>query len=46
MAAIVDIQLERLRKLLADRKIALELDRSARTGWRPRATTRSMARGR
>ena len=29
MAAIVDIQLERLRKLLADRKIALELDRSA-----------------
>ncbi|MCW3475967.1 ATP-dependent chaperone ClpB [Limobrevibacterium gyesilva] len=29
MAAIVDIQLERLRNLLADRKIALELDRSA-----------------
>ena len=29
MAAIVDIQLERLRRLLADRKIALELDRSA-----------------
>ena len=29
MAAIVDIQLGRLRQLLADRKIALELDRSA-----------------
>ncbi len=29
MAAIVDIQLARLRKLLADRKIALELDRNA-----------------
>jgi ATP-dependent Clp protease ATP-binding subunit ClpB len=29
MAAIVDIQLGRLRKLLADRKIALELDRAA-----------------
>ena len=30
MAAIVDIQLDRLRKLLADRKIALELDETAR----------------
>jgi ATP-dependent Clp protease ATP-binding subunit ClpB len=30
MAAIVDIQLDRLRKLLADRKIALELDEPAR----------------
>ncbi|WP_137179954.1 ATP-dependent chaperone ClpB [Roseomonas sp. AR75] len=30
MAAIVDIQLERLRKLLADRNITLELDESAR----------------
>ncbi len=30
MAAIVDIQLARLRKLLADRQIALELDESAR----------------
>jgi ATP-dependent Clp protease ATP-binding subunit ClpB len=30
MAAIVDIQLGRLRKLLADRNIALELDESAR----------------
>ena len=29
MAAIVDIQLARLRKLLADRKIGLELDQSA-----------------
>ncbi|MDE2575182.1 MAG: AAA family ATPase, partial [Rhodospirillales bacterium] len=29
MAAIVNIQLERLRALLADRKMALELDRSA-----------------
>jgi ATP-dependent Clp protease ATP-binding subunit ClpB len=29
MAAIVQIQLEHLRKLLADRKISLELDRSA-----------------
>ncbi|MGA3399712.1 MAG: ATP-dependent chaperone ClpB, partial [Acetobacteraceae bacterium] len=29
MAAIVSIQLEHLRKLLADRKIGLELDRSA-----------------
>jgi ATP-dependent Clp protease ATP-binding subunit ClpB len=29
MAAIVDIQLERLRKLLGDRKISLELDRMA-----------------
>jgi ATP-dependent Clp protease ATP-binding subunit ClpB len=32
MAAIVDIQLARLRKLLADRNIALELDRTA-TDW-------------
>jgi ATP-dependent Clp protease ATP-binding subunit ClpB len=32
MAAIVEIQLERLRKLLADRKITLELDRMA-TEW-------------
>jgi len=30
MAAIVDIQLVRLRKLLDDRKIAIELDESAR----------------
>jgi ATP-dependent Clp protease ATP-binding subunit ClpB len=30
MTGIVDIQLERLRKLLADRKIALELDKAAR----------------
>ena len=32
MAAIVEIQLSRLRKLLADRKIVLELDRAA-TDW-------------
>jgi ATP-dependent Clp protease ATP-binding subunit ClpB len=31
MAAIVDIQIERLKALLADRKITLELDASART---------------
>jgi ATP-dependent Clp protease ATP-binding subunit ClpB len=31
MGAIVDIQLQRLLKLLADRKITLELDESART---------------
>src|SRR5258708_40180536 len=30
MGAIVDIQIERLRKLLADREIGLELDRTAR----------------
>ncbi|GBF28354.1 chaperone protein ClpB [bacterium MnTg02] len=30
MAAIVDIQIERLRQLLGDRKIVLELDKSAR----------------
>jgi ATP-dependent Clp protease ATP-binding subunit ClpB len=32
MARIVEIQLEQLRKLLADRKITLELDRKA-TDW-------------
>jgi len=32
MTAIVDIQLERLKKLLSDRKIVLELDEPAR-GW-------------
>ena len=31
MAAIVDIQIVRLQKLLADRKITLELDDQART---------------
>ncbi len=31
MGAIVDIQMERLRKLLADRKITIELDDAART---------------
>ena len=47
MKDIVEIQLGRLRKLLADRKITLELDARRRaTGWRTRATTRSTARGR
>ena len=32
MGKIVDIQIERLQKLLADRKITLELDDKARTG--------------
>jgi ATP-dependent Clp protease ATP-binding subunit ClpB len=32
MGAIVDIQIERLKKLLADREIGLELDKTAR-GW-------------
>ncbi len=50
MGAIVDIQLERLRKLLADRKITLELDDEARALagrqglrpglWRPAAEAR------
>ena len=31
MAAIVDIQIGRLQKLLADRKLTLELDEQART---------------
>ena len=31
MAAIVDIQIGRLQKLLADRKLTLELDEAART---------------
>ena len=30
MAGIVDIQIKRLRKLLADRKLAIELDEKAR----------------
>ncbi len=34
MAVIVDIQLARLRELLADRKIALALDRRRWSGWR------------
>ena len=47
MGAIVDIQLGRLRKLLADRKITLELtDAGAATGSPTRATTRPTARGR
>ena len=47
MGKIVDIQLQRLMKLLADRKITLELDDKAPSnGWARRATTRPMARGR
>ena len=44
---IVEIQLGRLRKLLADRKIELDLDDKALdAGWPTPATTRSTARGR
>ena len=47
MAGIVDIQLGRLQKLLADRKIELELDeRAPRPGSAESATIRSTARGR
>ena len=47
MGKIVDIQLQRLMKLLDDRKITLELDDKAkRVAGRRRATTRPMARGR
>lgn len=46
MAAIVDIQMGRLQKLLEDRKIRLDLDEAARTGSAMPATTRSMAPGR
>ena len=46
MAAIVDIQPQRLRKLLEDRKITLELDDKAREWLAEPATTRPMAPGR
>ena len=47
MDKIVDIQLERLQKLLADRKITLDARRQgAQVARRGRATIRSMARGR
>ena len=47
MKDIVAIQLGRLRKLLADRRLTLELsDARARSGWAMPATTRSTARGR
>ena len=47
MGRIVDIQLGRLMKLLADRKITLaRWTTRPRTGWARRATTRPMARGR
>jgi ATP-dependent Clp protease ATP-binding subunit ClpB len=49
MAAIVDIQLGRLRSLLADRKIVLELDEAARTwladkGYEPAYGARPLKR--
>ena len=47
MGRIVEIQLKRLEKLLADRKITLDArPRRRSTGWPTRATTRPMARGR
>jgi ATP-dependent Clp protease ATP-binding subunit ClpA len=44
MDGIVDIQLRRLEKRLAERKITLELDEARGRGWPTRATTRSSAR--
>ena len=46
MAGIVEIQMERLLKRLAARKIALELDEGARNGWPTKAMTRCSGRGR
>ena len=46
MSGIVEIQLERLQELLADRKITLELDDRRKHWLAEPATTRSMARGR
>ena len=47
MESIVDIQLERLKKLLEERKIARRARRvGARNGWPKRATIRSTARDR
>ena len=46
IARIVDIQLARLRKLLADRRLALELTEAAGGSSPSAATTRSTARGR
>ena len=46
MAGIVEIQIERLRQLLADRKIKLELDEAPRHGSPMPVTIRSMGRGR
>ncbi len=47
MATIVEIQLDRLRRLLADRQHRRWNWIAARwIGWQARATTRSMARGR
>ena len=48
LAQIVDIQLERLRRRLAERRITLEVLRQPAPGlhWRASATTRSTARDR
>ena len=46
MSNIVAIQLQHLKKLLADRKINIDLDKAASRGWPMRATTVSMVRGR
>ena len=46
MGAIVDIQLERLMALLAERKIVLDLGADARDWLATRVTTRSTAHGR
>ena len=46
MAAIVDIQIQRLQKLLDERHISLELDDAARDWLATRVTTRPMVRGR
>ena len=46
MGKIVDIQMERLTKLLVDRKIAIELDDKAKEWLARRATIRPTARGR
>ena len=46
MDGIVDIQMARLLKRLAARKITLELDEARANGWPTRAMTRSSARAR
>ena len=45
MKGIVAIQIERLKRLLADRKITLDLDAAAMAGSATPATIRFMARG-
>jgi ATP-dependent Clp protease ATP-binding subunit ClpB len=44
MDGIVTIQLKRLERRLAERKIVLDLDEARGPGWPTRATTRSSAR--